>query len=112
MIGSDGKRWVRRPVDSVFNPQYTRKTFKHGGGWPKTIMDWIKMIMDQYLYSDILKNEILTRAELEVSLKWKCMQDNYLKDTARIVKKRFEDHNIDVMQLSARSSDRKTVADR
>ena len=32
LVGSDGKRWVRRPLYTAFRPQYTVKTVKHGGG--------------------------------------------------------------------------------
>lgn len=115
LIGSDGKRWVRRPVDSAFKPQYTTKTFKHGGGnimvwgcfswYGVGPLFWIKKIMDQYLYAEILENVMLPHADWEMPLKWQFMQDNDPKHTARTVKKWFEDHKIDVMQWPAQSPD-------
>lgn len=32
MVNSDGKRYVRHPVNSAFNYKYTRSIIKHGGG--------------------------------------------------------------------------------
>ena len=79
-IGSNGKRWVHRPVGSAFKPQYTVKTFKHGGGcimvwacfswYGVGPIFWIKKIMDQYLYLEILENTMLPYAEWEMPLKW------------------------------------------
>ena len=32
LFGSDGRRYVRRPVGKKFDPKYTKMTVKHGGG--------------------------------------------------------------------------------
>ena len=65
IFGSDGKRFVRRPPNKEFDPHYTKKTLKFGGG---TIMVWgcfsssgigpiylIKDTMTANIYTNILK---------------------------------------------------------
>lgn len=37
LFGSDGKKYVRRPINKELDPRYTLKTIKHGGG---NIMVW------------------------------------------------------------------------
>ena len=71
---SDGKQFVRRPSNKEFDPHYTKKTLKLGGG---SIMVWecflssgigsIYLITDTMtanIYTNILKEVMLPYAEI------------------------------------------------
>lgn len=115
LIGSDGKSWVHRPLGCAYMPQYTNKTFKHGGGnimvwgcfswYGVGPLYWIDRIMDQHLYAQILREVMLPHAEWEMPLKWQFQQDNDPKHTAKTVKKWFQDNKVDVMEWPAQSPD-------
>lgn len=115
IFGSDGIKFVRRPVGKRFDPKYQLPTVKHGGG---SIMVWgcfsksgpgpivrIDQIMDQYLYLDILNRHMLPYAEENMPLQWQFQQDNDPKHTARSVKRWFEAKNVNVMQWPSQSPD-------
>lgn len=115
LIGSDGKRWVRRPTNKAFQPQYTAKTVKHGGG---NIMVWgcfswygvgpiflIKDVMDQHRYAEILQDVMLPHAEWEMPLRWQFMHDNDPKHTSKKVQKWLVDNKVTVMKWPAQSPD-------
>uniref|UniRef100_A0A8R1I571 Reverse transcriptase domain-containing protein n=1 Tax=Caenorhabditis japonica TaxID=281687 RepID=A0A8R1I571_CAEJA len=66
LFGSDGTKWVRRPIRTRYSPKYQVATVKHGGGnfmvWgcsSETAMGPLRRvngIMDRYQYEDILEN--------------------------------------------------------
>lgn len=116
LMGSSGRRvYVRRPPGLPFNPKYTLKTIKHGGSkimvWACFSYQgvgpivWIKTMMDQALYVDILRNSMLPYAEYEMPLKWIFMQDNDPKHTSRSAKNFFHEHQISVLEWPAQSPD-------
>ena len=83
LFGSDGKSFVRRPANAEFDPRYTKKTVKHGGGsimlWGCFSVSgvgpivWILGKMNAADYIDILQNKMLPFAEDEMPLKWEFM---------------------------------------
>lgn len=115
MFGSDGKIYVRRPKNTAFDPKYTKKTVKHGGGnimlWGCFSASgvgpiyWIKDKMCAADYVNILGNIMLPYAKEEMALKWEFMQDNDPKHTSKLVKKWFQDQKINVMEWPAQSPD-------
>lgn len=116
LFSSDrGVHHVRRPIHQEFNPKYTLKTVKHGGG---SIMVWgsfsyygvgplyrIQNIMKSADYTEILKNTMLPYAEENMPLKWVFQQDNDPKHTAKYTKKWFQDNKINVLEWPAQSPD-------
>ena len=64
---------------------------------------WMKDIMDQHRYLNIIQTVMLPHAEWEMPLKCQFMHDNGPKHTAKAVKKWFVYHNIDVMNWPAQS---------
>lgn len=116
MFGSDGRRYVRRPVNEGFRNKYTIKTVKHGGGnikvWGCFSYDgvgpiyWIKEIMDQHIYVDeILEKVMLPYAENNMPLRWVFMQDNDPKHTSRKARTFFEKKNVHLLKWPAQSPD-------
>ena len=115
LFGSDGKQYVRRPKNKEFNPKYTIKTMKHGGG---NIMVWGcfsesgvgpiylingKMCATDYL--EILSNIMLPYASEEMPLRWEFMQDNDPKHSSKIVKEWFRKKKVAVMEWPSQSPD-------
>lgn len=115
VFGSDGKMYVRRPPRREYDPKYTRKTVKHGGGH---IMIWacmsglgvgplvqIRGIMNQHVYKDILLNTTLPYTFDNMPVTWKFMQDNDPKHTAASVKQCLKDNFVDVLDWPPQSPD-------
>lgn len=115
LMGSDGRRYVRRPPNQELIPKYTIKTVKHGGGNIKLWgafswygvgpIYWIKEIMDQNEYAHILQEIMLPFAEDHMPLIWKYQQDNDPKHTSRRAKQFFGDNRVNVLPWPSQSPD-------
>ncbi|GFU85747.1 transposable element Tc1 transposase [Trichonephila clavipes] len=95
--GSDGHQKVWRKANAALEPKNMRGTVKHGGG---SIMVWgcmtatglgnlviIEGIMNQYIYLNILKNNLSQSAsKLGLDGSFTFQQDNDPKHTARVVR--------------------------
>lgn len=113
---SDGKQYVRRPKNAAFDPKYTKKTVKHGGG---NIKIWgcfsgyggvgpTKLItgnMDQYQYKEILEESMLPYAEDNLPVIWTFQHDNDPKHTAYSVRRFLESQSIIVLDWPPNSPD-------
>lgn len=88
-VCSDGKRYVRRPPNTAFDPKYTKVKLKHDGG---NVKIWgcfsghgvvpVKLIegnMDQFQYKNILEETMLPYAEDVLPVTWTFQHDNYPK---------------------------------
>ena len=115
IFGSDGKQFVRRPPHKEFDPHYTKKTLKFGGG---SIMAWgcfsssgighiyLKSdTMTANIYTAILKEIMLPYAEDNMPLLWIFQQDNDPKYKASIIKRWFQNNGIRQLDWPAQSPD-------
>lgn len=115
LFGSDGKMYVRRPKNTEFDPKYTKKTIKHGGG---SIMIWgcfsttgvgpiywIQEKMCAVDYVQILNLVMLPYAEDDMPLKWEFMHDNDPKHSSKLVKEWFQTNKVTVMEWPSQSPD-------
>ncbi|KAL0871405.1 hypothetical protein ABMA27_005136 [Loxostege sticticalis] len=114
-VCSDGKRYVRRPPNTAFDPKYTKVTLKHGGG---NVKIWgcfsghgvgpVKLIegnMDQFQYKNILEETMLPYAEGVLPVIWTFQHDNDPKHTARTVKEFLTAQSVSVLDWPANSPD-------
>lgn len=121
LFSSDGKTYVRRPINMGYDPKYTKKTFKNGGG---SIMLWgcfssygvgpIYMIEGKMCapdYLNILRTTMLPFAKEEMPLKWEFMQDNDPKHSSKLIKNWFRDNWVNVMDWPSQSPDFNPIED-
>lgn len=115
LFGSDGIKFVRRPIGTRFDPKYQLPTVKHGGG---NVMVWgcfsrdcigpihrIEGIMDQQVYLDIIKDVMLPHAKDKMPRGWTFQQDNDPKHTAKSVKQFFSSKKIRLLEWPSQSPD-------
>jgi hypothetical protein len=116
-IGSDGRDFCWRRPGEEFDPRFTKKTVKHGGG---SVMVWgcltaqglgrlvrIEGNMDAKLYCEILKDDFLgTLDDLDINKKdVYFQQDNDPKHTAALTQQLFRKKKIDVLDWPPNSPD-------
>lgn len=114
-IGSDGKRYVRRPPKKELDPRYTSKIVKFGGG---NVMVWgsfswkgvgplyrINGRMDQDQYIHILENVMEPYAFRNMPVNWLYQHDNDPKHTAGRVKTWLQRQSIIVLDWPSNSPD-------
>lgn len=106
---------VWRPEQAAFNPLYTVKTIKFGGGnvmaW--ACMSWhgvgpivrIRGKMDQFVYKDILEQHMEPYADGNMPMTYTFQQDNDPKHTSRLVKQWLSDNIVRVMEWPPQSPD-------
>lgn len=115
LFGSDGIKYVRRPVNQRYDPKYQLPTMKHGGG---NVMVWgcfsrdvigplhrIDGIMDQVVYKDIMSKVMLPHAKQKMPRGWIFQQDNDPKHTALSVKDFFRTKKIRILEWPSQSPD-------
>ena len=116
LFGHMDAEYVWRRKGEAYKPKNTMPTIKHGGG---NIMLWgcfsssgtgnlvkVQGIMKKEDYIRILDKNVKESAErLQLSNDWKFQQDNDPKDTAKTVKKKFREHNVDVLEWPSQSPD-------
>jgi len=116
LFGGKGSRsYVRRPPNTEYNPRFTCKTIKHGGSsimvwgcfsyYGVGPIHWIRPIMDQNVYVDILETVMLPYAEYKMPLLWVFQQDNDPKHTSRKARSWFETNRVNVLEWPAQSPD-------
>jgi hypothetical protein len=115
LFGTDGIKWIRRPVGCRFDPSYQLQTVKHGGG---SVMVWgcfsgtsigplrrITSIMDRFVYEDILENTMRPWARSTVGRAFVFQQDNDPKHTSKHIKEWFRRRHVDLLDWPSQSPD-------
>lgn len=115
LFGTDGIRYIRRPIGARYDPKYQLPTVKHGGG---NVLVWgcfsrdgvgplhrINGIMDQVMYKNICKNIMIPHAKDKMPRGWIYQQDNDPKHTAKSVQEFFKKNKIRVLKWPSQSPD-------
>uniref|UniRef100_A0A8R1E616 Tc1-like transposase DDE domain-containing protein n=1 Tax=Caenorhabditis japonica TaxID=281687 RepID=A0A8R1E616_CAEJA len=115
LFGSDGTKWVRRPIGTRYSPKYQVATVKHGGGncmvwecFSETAMGPLRRvngIMDRYQYEDILENTMRPWTLRNVGRAFVFQQDNDPKHTSLHVRSWFQRRRVDVLDWPSQSPD-------
>ena len=115
LFGNDAACRVRRPPNTAYDPRFTLKTVKHGGGNIKIWgcfsyngvgpIFWIKQIMTKEIYRDILQDVMLPYARDNMAADWVFQQDNDPKHTSKLVRGWFEENQVTSMVWPSQSPD-------
>lgn len=115
LFGSDGIKYIRRPIGTRFDPKYQLPTVKHGGG---NCMVWgtfcaggmgplrrIEGILDRYGYEEILEKTMRPWALRKIGRNFLFQQDNDPKHASGHVKQWFKKRHVEVMDWPSQSPD-------
>jgi transposase len=115
LFGSDGVKYVRRPINHRNDPKYQLPTVKHGGG---NIMVWgafsrdgvgpihrIEGIMTGAIYKDLLQGVMLPHAKNKMPRGWIFQQDNDPKHTSSVVKNFMNQKKMRLLPWPSQSPD-------
>lgn len=115
LFGSDGKQYVRRPIDTRYNSKYQIPTVKHGGGG---VMVWggfsyegvdslveIEGVMDRFVYKDILDKQMLPFVKDNMPDGWIFQHDRDPKHASKIVSQYLSAKKVRVLEWPAQSPD-------
>lgn len=115
LFGSNGLKYIRRPVGKRFDPKYQLPTVKHGGGSVMVFGAFhyggvsplfrIDGIMDRYVYRGILNSVLLPYARRAMPPGWIFQQDNDPKHTSGVVKDFLETKKVRLLEWPSQSPD-------
>jgi Transposase/DDE superfamily endonuclease len=126
LFGSDGQKYVRRPVLKRYDKRYQLPTVKHGGG---SVMVWgmffflapdrlgcfhsgevgplvrVQGKMNAQDYRQILHDSMLPYAKRQMPKGWTFQQDNDPKHTSKLVANWFSQKKVKVLKWPSQSPD-------
>jgi transposase len=115
LYNSDGVSYIWREPGKELDPKYVNKTVKYGGG---NVMVWgcfsskgmgklvfIDDTMDQWVYLNILKNNLNESASLMGLESFIFQQDNDPKHTSKVITEYLEQEKIPVLAWPSQSPD-------
>lgn len=115
LIGSDGIKYIRRPIGKRYSPLYLKMTVKHGGGnvklWgcfsTKGVGPLVEIVgnMKGQTYKDILQDHLLPYARRNFGRGWVLLDDNDPKHRSDIVKTFLQAKRVTRLPWPAQSPD-------
>lgn len=115
LFGSDGRKYVRRPIGMRHNHKYQLSTVKHGGG---NVMVWgcfsrdgvgpivqIEEIMNGVRYREILEKYMLPYGNENMINGWIFQHDNDPKHKSKVVTEWLNSNDVQVLEWPAQSPD-------